>query len=202
MENTILQPTLQKAVEFAAKKHAGQLRKGSTYPYITHVVEAMEIVSRMTEDENLRAAAVLHDTLEDTCTTKEELVREFGQRIADLVDSESEDKRRGQSEKASWKVRKQETIDHLAKAPTEIRMLALGDKLSNIRAMYRDYQVVGEHLWKKFNNSDPRKQGTYYWLLGKAFKDDPKIRETPAFKEYNELCMELFGAECYQDGEL
>ena len=55
-------------------------------------MEAMEIVSRMSEKEEIRAAAVLHDTLEDTDTTKDELVQIFGQRVADLVASESEDK--------------------------------------------------------------------------------------------------------------
>ena len=63
MEKMIQQPLLQKAMEFAAKKHAGAFRKGTTIPYFTHVIEAMEIVSRMTEDEEIRAAAVLHDTL-------------------------------------------------------------------------------------------------------------------------------------------
>ena len=72
---------LERAIEFAVKKHAGQVRKGTTIPYVTHVIEAMEIVSRMTEDEEIRAAAVLHDTLEDTETTKEELLEAFSERI-------------------------------------------------------------------------------------------------------------------------
>lgn len=66
-------PLLDRAIMFATLKHSGQTRKGTSIPYITHVIEAMEIVSRMTEDEELRAAAVLHDTLEDTDTSREEL---------------------------------------------------------------------------------------------------------------------------------
>ena len=88
MEKMVKQPLLQKAMVFAAMKHEGHVRKGTTIPYLTHVMEAMEIVCRMTEDEELRAAAVLHDTLEDTGTAKEELVRNFGQRVADLVAAE------------------------------------------------------------------------------------------------------------------
>ena len=80
MEKMVQQPLLQRAMEFAAMKHTGYCRKGGTIPYFTHVMEAMEIVSRMTEDEEIRAAAVLHDTLEDTPTTKEELIHFFGQR--------------------------------------------------------------------------------------------------------------------------
>ena len=146
MEKMVKQPLLQKAMEFAAMKHEGYVRKGTTIPYFTHVMEAMEIVSRMTEDEEVRAAAVLHDTLEDTPTTKKELIHFFGRRVADLVAAESEDKREQRPAGETWLVRKQETIKHLETAKTEIRMVALGDKLSNVRAMYRDYQVHGDQL--------------------------------------------------------
>ena len=102
METMFKQPLLQKAIEFAAMKHEGHARKGTTIPYFTHVMEAMEIVSRMTEDEKVRAAAVLHDTLEDTPTTRDELIHFFGERVASLVAAESENKRRDQPEKETW----------------------------------------------------------------------------------------------------
>ena len=190
---------LDRAIEFAAVKHAGQERKGTTIPYITHVIEAMEIVSRMTEDEEIRAAAVLHDTLEDTETTKEELIEAFGRRVADLVAAESEDKRKDLPEEETWLIRKTETIKHLKEASTEVKMLALGDKLSNIRAMTRDYRVIGEKLWQKFNEKDPIKQGMYYGLLANNFWEDEFLRETPEFKEYAELCADLFSGT--YDGE-
>ena len=190
---------LDHAIEFAMVKHAGQERKGTTIPYITHVIEAMEIVSRMTEDEEIRAAAVLHDTLEDTETTKEELIEAFGQRVADLVAAESEDKRKDLPEEETWLIRKTETIKHLKKASTEVKMLALGDKLSNIRAMTRDYRVIGEKLWQKFNEKDPIKQGMYYGLLANNFWEDEFLRETSEYKEYVELCAALFSGT--YDGE-
>jgi len=190
---------LDRAIEFAAVKHAGQKRKGTTIPYITHVIEAMEIVSRMTEDEEIRVAAVLHDTLEDTETTKEELIEAFGPRVADLVAAESEDKRKDLPEEKTWRIRKEETIKHLKKASTEVKMIALGDKLSNIRAMTRDYRVIGEKLWQKFNEKDPIKQGMYYGLLANNFWEDEFLRETPEYKEYAELCAALFSGT--YDGE-
>lgn len=195
MEKMIQQPLLQKAMEFAARKHAGAVRKGTTIPYFTHVMETMEIVSRMTEDEEIRAAAVLHDTLEDTDTTKDELVEAFGQWVADLVDAESENKREDLPPESTWFLRKQETIRHMNHAGTETRIIALGDKLSNVRAMTRDYAVIGEELWKKFNNSNPIEQGMYYGLLANAFGADEFIRKTPAFREYVELCSCLFSKE-------
>ena len=193
---------LERAIEFAVKKHAGQVRKGTTIPYVTHVIEAMEIVSRMTEDEELRAAAVLHDTLEDTETTREELVVAFRERVAGLVAAESEDKRKGEPEEKTWLERKRETIKHLREADTEIRMLALGDKLSNMRAMARDYKVKHEELWQRFNEKDPVMQGKYYCGLVNAFRLDKTIRKTPAFEEYADLCAEVFHVERDQDGKM
>ena len=201
MEKMVQQPLLQKAIVFAAMKHEGYVRKGTTIPYFTHVMEAMEIVSRMTEDEEVRAAAVLHDTMEDTPTTNAELEHFFGKRVADLVAAESENKRRDQPEAATWLERKLETIQHLEKAKTEIRMIALGDKLSNVRAMYRDYQKDGDKLWEKFNNPDPKAQGKYYCSLANAFWDDEDIHKTPAFREYSDLCAEIFHVERDQNGK-
>ena len=202
MEKRIEMPLLQKAMEFAAGKHEGQVRKGTTIPYFTHVMEAMEIVSRMTEDEEVRAAAVLHDTLEDTNTTREELEKNFGKRVADLVAAESEDKMRDRPETDTWMDRKTKTIEHLEKADTEIKMIALGDKLSNVRAMTRDYERIGEELWKKFNNSNAIYQGMYYGLLANVFGADEKIAGTPEYREYVELCAALFSDERDADGNL
>lgn len=202
MGERIEQELLQKAIVFAAMKHEGVPRKGTTIPYFTHVMEAMEIVSRMTEDEEVRAAAVLHDTLEDTPTTKEELIHFFGERVAFLVDAESEDKRKDRPENETWLIRKKETIEHLLSAPHDIRMIALGDKLSNVRAMYKDYQVEGDAFWKKFNNPDPKEQGKYYCNLANVFWKDEEIRSTPAFREYTGLCSEVFHVECDQDGRM
>ncbi len=202
MEEMIKMPLLQKAMEFAARKHEGQLRKGTTIPYFTHVMEAMEIVSRMTEDEEIRAAAVLHETLEDTFTTKDELIHFFGQRVADLVAAESENKREGLPAKDTWLIRKEETIEHLRRAGTEIRMIALGDKLSNIRAMTRDYERIGEELWEKFNNKDSKDQGKYYCGLANVFRADEKIAGTPECEEYAKLCAALFHVERDAEGNL
>ena len=186
---------LDRAVAFAEEKHRMAKRKGTTIPYVSHVMEAMEIVCRLTEDEEVRAAAVLHDTLEDTDTTREELARLFGQRVADLVASESENKREGQPEAETWQTRKQETVRHLTGAGTDIRMIALGDKLANARAMYRDYQVLGEKLWDRFNMKDPILQGWYYGSLANVFGSDETLRGTPEYREYVRLCVALFSKE-------
>ncbi len=187
---------IDRALVFAVMKHAGQRRKGSQVPYITHVVEAMGIVAEIRlADEQLQIAALLHDTLEDTDTTKEELGRLFGPRVAQLVAEESENKRIERAAKDTWKERKQETIDHLKEASTEVQIVALGDKLSNIRAMARDYRSLGDRLWDRFNQKDPKEHGWYYGSIAKIFGEDEEIRETGAYEEYVRLCTEVFGAE-------
>lgn len=127
---------INKAKAFATKAHEGQLRKGTDKPYIVHPIEVAEIVATMTEDEEVIAAAYLHDTIED-CTgiTSEILEAEFGQKVADIVTQESEDKSK------SWADRKGATIESLKTAPMEVKIIALGDKLSNMRDIDRDYPV-------------------------------------------------------------
>lgn len=87
-------PLYEKAVVFAAIAHQGARRKGSRIPYLSHPIEAAAIVSELTDDEELIAAAVLHDVVEDTSVTLEEVEQYFGERIAAYVGYETEDKRR------------------------------------------------------------------------------------------------------------
>ena len=99
-------------------------------------MEVAAIVSTMTDDKAIISAAMLHDTVEDTDATIEDIRREFGDKVADLVSSESENKRDNLPSSDTWKIRKQETVDRLKnESSKEVKMIALGDKLSNIRAI-------------------------------------------------------------------
>ena len=102
---------LDRAIIFAVKAHAGTERRGKGFPYIIHPMEAMEIVATMTTDQEVLAAAALHDTVEDTDVTIEELRLEFGDRIASLVAQESEERPEGMSDEESWHDRKRTAID-------------------------------------------------------------------------------------------
>ena len=93
---------IKEAVEFAVEAHRGAVRKGTRIPYIVHPLEAAVIVGSVTEDEELIAAAILHDVLEDTDASEEEVSSRFGDRVADLVVKETDDKSR------SWMERKSE----------------------------------------------------------------------------------------------
>ena len=93
---------LDRAIVFAVRAHAGTERRGKGFPYIVHPMEAVAIVATMTSDQELLAAAALHDTVEDTDVTVEQIRAEFGERIASLVASESDTLEAGVSEEASW----------------------------------------------------------------------------------------------------
>lgn len=176
----------ERAVKFATKAHAGQFRKGTRRPYIVHPVEVGNIVSTMTEDEEVISAALLHDTIED-CegVTKDILAQEFSERVAFIVVSESEDKSK------TWMERKQATIDHVKTAPREVQMVALADKLSNMRDIDRDYPVLGEELWKRFRMKDKNTIGWYYKGVRDALADS--FSGVGAYEEYCRLIEKNFG---------
>ena len=186
-------PLVERAVVFAAVKHAGTLRKNAPVPCIAHAVEAMTITAGMTDDPEVLAAAVLHDTLEDTATVPEELEGLFGRRVRDLVAAETEDRGRNLPGAGNWAARKGETVGRLMASGTDVRMVALGDKLSNLRALRRDLMRLGGRLWEKFHQKDPAMQGMYYQALKAVFAADPAIRDTQACREYMDLAERVFG---------
>ena len=104
---------LDRAIVFAVRAHSGTERRGKGFPYIVHPMEAVAIVATMTSDQELLAAAALHDTVEDTDVTVESLSAEFGDRVARLVAEESDVLIEGKSEQESWHERKQIAIDRL-----------------------------------------------------------------------------------------
>ena len=180
---------LDRAIVFAVKAHAGTERRGKGFPYIVHPMEAMEIVATMTPDQELLAAAALHDTVEDTDVTIEQIRAEFGERVASLVEAESDVMVEGVREEDSWHQRKQAAIDRLARAPREAKMVALGDKLSNMRAIARDYAMQGDKLWSLFHASDPKDHEWHYRGLADSLRE---LSDTFAFKEFESLINQVF----------
>ena len=180
---------LDRAIVFATQDHEGQFRKGTQMPYILHPMEAAAIVGTMTTDNEVIAGAVLHDVVEDTDTTVEQVCELFGERVAELVAAESEDKRENLSAEFTWKIRKQETLDHLKTASVDVKMITLGDKLSNIRAIYRDYNTIGDALWQRFNQKDKNEHHWYYQSIADCLTE---LEDYAVYKEYRELLRVTF----------
>jgi myo-inositol-1(or 4)-monophosphatase len=184
---------LDRAIVFAVQAHHNSERRGKGFPYIVHPMEAVEIVATITPDQELLAAAALHDTIEDTDVTVEQLRAEFGDRIANLVHAESDQINgelfNGENEEETWHARKQAAIDRLAAAPHDAKIVALGDKLSNMRAIWRDYQVKGDELWKIFHCSDKAAHEWHYRGLAASLKE---LNDTFAYQEFVRLIDEVF----------
>jgi (p)ppGpp synthase/HD superfamily hydrolase len=124
--------TLARAYHFAALKHVEQRRKGeAAEPYMNHLTEVAELVAQATRgsDPDIVVAAVLHDTVEDTEATLEELQALFGERVAALVGECSDDKTLLKAE------RKALQIEHAAHASRGAQIIKLADKTSNVRAL-------------------------------------------------------------------
>ena len=190
MANKPLDTTLlDRAIVFAVRAHAGTERRGKGFPYIVHPMEALEIVATMTRNQELLAAAVLHDTVEDTGVTIEQIRTGFGDRIASLVASESDTMPEGVSEEDSWHARKQDAIDRLKRASLDAKIVALGDKLSNMRAIARDYAQQGDALWNLFHAKDPKDHEWHYRGLADALRE---LEDTFAYQEFVKLINQVF----------
>lgn len=181
---------MDRAIIFATRAHSGTYRKGTSIPYIVHPIEAAAIVSTMTDDPDMIAAAVLHDVVEDTDATVEEISFFFNERIARLVEAESENKRKDLPPQETWMIRKMETLEFLRnKADREAKILALADKLSNMRAIHRDQNTVGDKLWERFNEKRKEMHGWMYRQVADALSE---LRDTFAWQEYDDLVRKTF----------
>ena len=150
---------LEEAIRVAATAHGDQKRKGTEIPYITHPMSVAIILSQAGYAEEVLAAAVLHDTIEDTHLTLDEIRLLFGHRVAAIVEGCSETDR-----DLPWEERKQHTLEHLKTASREIRAVSCADKLHNARSILADKRAVGEQVWDRFNRGrDQQKWYTRVW---------------------------------------
>lgn len=147
---------IEKALQIAGQAHEGQYRKHSKIPYITHPVAVGMILMKEGYSEEIIAAGILHDTIEDTSLSLEDVVRLFGPTIAGIVQGCSEP-----DKSLSWEARKEHTIEFLKLASKEIRTVACADKLHNIKSILNDYEQCGDLVWERFNRG--RDQQEWYY---------------------------------------
>ena len=192
MANNFIDSTLlDKAIVFAVQAHKNTERRGKGFPYIVHPMEAVAIVATISPDQELLAAAALHDVVEDTDHSLEELRAEFGERVAGLVEQESDKFVPGCSEEDSWRDRKKAAIDRLADASRDAKIVAIGDKLSNMRAIARDYDVLGDKLWDRFHA--PGGRADHEWHYRGLAESLNELAGTPAYTEFAHLIEHVFG---------
>ena len=182
---------VSEAIAFAVSAHDGMRRKKSDAPYILHPMEAAVIVGTMTNDQNLIAAAALHDVVEDADITIDEIEQKFGKRVRELVESETEEKRADLPPETTWRIRKEESLSVLKNTKDiGVLMVWLGDKLANMRAIYRDFKEEGDAMWQRFNQKDTKQQAWYYRSIAELTN---ALSATSAWIEYKTLTELVFG---------
>jgi (p)ppGpp synthase/HD superfamily hydrolase len=177
---TKLGPRFQKAFQFAWQKHAGQVRKASTIPYIAHLMGVASLVLEAGGDEDLAIGALLHDVVEDCggAPMLTEVRRRFGSRVATLVEGCTD---ADTCPQPPWRERKQNYLRHLAAADADTRLVSAADKLNNVRSILSDYREIGEVVWERFKGG---REGTlwYYRSLRDEFLCHPPNRITREFE--------------------
>ena len=176
--------SIHDAIIFASRKHDKQYRKSTDIPYISHIMEVMQILIENKCEKDVIIAGILHDTLEDTDTTEEEIKQLFGEKIVSIVQSESEDK------SLDWFARKSITISKLHSASIEEKLVLCADKLSNMRSIYTDLKNVGEKVWERFNAP----KDNIEWYYKSILKELSEISESDMYNDLSELIDGVFGS--------
>ena len=177
---------MDKARDFAINAHKEQKRKLTSEPYFVHLEGVAQTLRDAGFSEEVVAAGYLHDVVEDTSTTIEEIEKIFGKKIAVLVMSNTENKA------WSWEMRKQHTIESVEGASLEIKALIAADKLDNINSLIEAYRIGGDGIWESFNRGYD-KQSWYYKALVKAIFSGVDESDLPVFfHDLKEKSIELF----------
>jgi (p)ppGpp synthase/HD superfamily hydrolase len=142
---------LETAIRFAARKHHGQMRKDSEpLPYITHLFSAAVLVSNVTDDEDVLIATLLHDTLEDTETTDDELLKLFGERVLALVKAVTLERSKD-GVLMNWHEQREDGFERLKAGPKEAVYVTLADKVHNSESRIKAVKSGDSEILKRFN---------------------------------------------------
>lgn len=167
-EMPALTEKFQRALTYATVIHGGQVRKGTAVPYVSHVLAVCALVLEDGGDEDEAIGALLHDAVEDCggLPRLADIQSQFGERVASIVEACSDTH---ETPKPPWRVRKTRYIAHIRDASADARRVSCSDKVHNARSILRDYRVLREGLWERFNASGDDILG-YYLELVKAFR--------------------------------
>lgn len=178
------------AIEVAVKAHQNQVRKGTDIPYISHPLAVGIILAKAGCSDEVIVAGILHDTVEDTSITLDDLHHTFGGKVSMIVKGASEP-----DKSLSWEKRKTHTQGFLKGASQEIKFVALADKLHNMRTIASDYAEIGEALWERFNRGK-NSQRWYYQGLVQALRDDSADEAYQVLhSQFAQKVSEVFGSE-------
>ncbi|TAF07552.1 MAG: bifunctional (p)ppGpp synthetase/guanosine-3',5'-bis(diphosphate) 3'-pyrophosphohydrolase [Nostocales cyanobacterium] len=182
----MLSEKFTQALTYAHQLHATQKRKASGIPYISHLLGVASIALEYGANEDEAIAALLHDAIEDQggAATRAEIRHRFGDNVTAIVDGCTD---ADTTPKPPWKQRKEAYITHISTASTSVLLVSASDKLHNARSILKDYRIIGDGVWQRFQGG---KNGTlwYYRALADAFQ---KNQVTPLVAELERVVTEL-----------
>jgi (p)ppGpp synthase/HD superfamily hydrolase len=183
---TPLGPRFERALVFATRKHAGQHRKGTTVPYLAHLLSVAGLVLEAGGDEDLAIAALLHDVVEDCggAPMLQEIRCRFGKRVAHVVDGCTDT---DLDPKPPWLQRKKDYIAHLRTADADTRLVSAADKLHNVRSIVATYREIGGRVWERFHG---KRDGTL-WYYRTLLDEFQRKRSSPLIRELERAVIEL-----------
>ncbi|MDE1919295.1 MAG: bifunctional (p)ppGpp synthetase/guanosine-3',5'-bis(diphosphate) 3'-pyrophosphohydrolase [Patescibacteria group bacterium] len=186
-------PQIKKAIQFAAKKHHGQMRReAEPLPYITHLFSVALLVAEDGSDDDTVTAALLHDTIEDTVTTREEIATAFNERVARMVESVSE-----VSEKdgvtLDWKARKTHYLAQVEAAADGAVLIAIADKIDNIESKIEAFEKEGAALLARWKQPEEEYLWYHSEVLRIAKARLPEHRLTKRLAEVHAKEKKVFG---------
>lgn len=179
MKNPRPMDRIARAVVYAAQCHAGQFRKGTTIPYIVHPCAVALRLQRYGAEEDVIIAGLLHDVVEDAGVALEDLRREFGDRVAELVAKVSEQKRSVEGE-IPWETRKRDALARLQVAGASAALIKAADVVDNIWTVCTDLERDGEGVWTRFKRGRESQLRLYRQTLDvcrEILGDHPIIQE-------------------------
>jgi (p)ppGpp synthase/HD superfamily hydrolase len=181
----ILTARLEKALAITLRIHQHQKRKGdNATPYAVHPVSVAMLLAQYTDDEDIIIAGLLHDALEDTKYGPKEIERDFGSRVLGIVQEVTE-----KNPRASWETRKFDYLVEIKNRSKEACLVALADKIHNIKSLQYAYATLGENLWKRFNASKEKK----LWFYDEIYKSIKKKFRHGLVRELHHVLKEIKG---------
>lgn len=177
----------EKAIRFAVEAHQGQVRKGCGEPYIIHPLTVGMLLLDEGCSELVVTAGILHDTVEDTHISLEQIQQEFGNRVKKLVTAVTEP-----DKTLPWQERKEHTIQSIKTADLDVRMIICADKLHNIDSMISEYNLIGEELWAKFRGDKEAQKWYYQSIVSELLAHQDFPSGIKMFKELEEKVKKFF----------
>src|SRR3989339_1060551 len=173
--------TIEQAIRKATLLHRGQLRKGDGLtPFVTHPFAVALILMDYTDDEDSIVAGILHDTVEETDYTCDEVEKDFGNTVRTMVESMTEVKKRDEGD-IPWLERKERYLSLMKTMTEKTLLVSAADKLHNLSSMLYDYETYGDEMWKRFNAPADKR----LWFYKQALMILEERLDSPILTELN-----------------